>query len=52
VDHHRLGGIVHIPEHPVALGMEGASHDHPGHVCLGRAILSSRAPPPGRPRHR
>jgi hypothetical protein len=23
VDHHRLGGIVHIPEHPVALVVEG-----------------------------
>jgi hypothetical protein len=34
VDHHRLGGIVHIPEHPVTLVVEGASHDHPRTVRL------------------
>src|SRR5687768_4589163 len=42
-DHHRLLGVMHVPEHALTLLVEGARHDDPRHV---RSTDPGASPPP------
>jgi hypothetical protein len=44
-DHHRLLGVMHVPEHSLSLLVEGARCDDPRHV---RSTEPGASPPPSR----